>query len=137
MAGVRSEDELGVKWDRCLADTGIKLLAGDVITDGDHGYSDDDLDDHVESGGACFDDVDQNIISPIHQYILSYLGLTVGSVFSLVLFKRRMWPITFGMGMFYYGNDPLFSTLLLIDFSPSILTQVLGLEWATTTVKET
>merc|ERR1712037_197846 len=25
-------------------------------------------------------------------------GLTVGSVFSLVLFKRRMWPITFGMG---------------------------------------
>ena len=30
MAGVRSEDELGVKWDRCLADTGIKLLGGDV-----------------------------------------------------------------------------------------------------------
>ena len=29
MAGVRSEDELGVKWDRCLADTGIKLLGGD------------------------------------------------------------------------------------------------------------
>jgi len=54
MAGVRSEDELGVKWDRCLADTGIKLLG----------------------------------------------GLAVGSVFSLVLFKRRMWPITFGMGAF-------------------------------------
>ena len=30
MAGVRSEDELGVKWDRCLADTGIKLLGGDA-----------------------------------------------------------------------------------------------------------
>ena len=26
------------------------------------------------------------------------LGLAVGSVFSLVLFKRRMWPITFGLG---------------------------------------
>jgi len=52
MAGVRSEDELGIKWDRCLADTGVKLLG----------------------------------------------GLTVGTVFSLVLFKRRMWPITFGMG---------------------------------------
>ena len=26
---MRSEDELGVKWDRCLADTGIKLLGGD------------------------------------------------------------------------------------------------------------
>merc|ERR1712004_705947 len=51
-AGVRSEDELGIKWDRCLADTGVKLLG----------------------------------------------GLTVGTVFSLVLFKRRMWPITFGMG---------------------------------------
>ena len=72
MAGVRSEDELGVKWDRCLADTGIKLLGGDVITDGDHGYSDDDL-YHVESGDAPFDDVDQNIISPIHISIFFHI----------------------------------------------------------------
>ena len=26
------------------------------------------------------------------------LGLTVGCVFSLLLFKRRMWPVTFGVG---------------------------------------
>jgi len=25
-------------------------------------------------------------------------GLLVGSVFSLILFRRRMWPITFGVG---------------------------------------
>merc|ERR1711962_810792 len=25
-------------------------------------------------------------------------GLVVGSVFSLLLFKRRMWPVTFGLG---------------------------------------
>ena len=31
MAGVRSEDELGIKWDRCLADTGVKLLGGAVF----------------------------------------------------------------------------------------------------------
>ena len=31
MAGVRSEDELGIKWDRCLADTGVKLLGGAVL----------------------------------------------------------------------------------------------------------
>jgi len=49
---VRSEDVLGVKWDRCLADTGIKMLG----------------------------------------------GLAVGSVFSLALFKRKAWPLTFGLG---------------------------------------
>jgi len=48
----RSEDVLGVKWDRCLADTGIKMLG----------------------------------------------GLTVGTAFSLLLFKRKMWPVTFGLG---------------------------------------
>ena len=32
MAGVRSEDELGIKWDRCLADTGVKLLGGENFT---------------------------------------------------------------------------------------------------------
>jgi len=52
MAGVKSEDELGMKLDRALVDTGVKMLG----------------------------------------------GLAVGSVFSLVLFKRRMWPITFGLG---------------------------------------
>jgi len=25
-------------------------------------------------------------------------GLALGSVFSLLLFKRRMWPLTFGLG---------------------------------------
>jgi len=52
MSKTRSEDVLGEKWDRCLADTTVKMLG----------------------------------------------GLTVGSVFSLLLFKRRMWPITFGLG---------------------------------------
>ena len=31
MAGVKSEDELGVKWDRCLVDTGVKMLGGNVV----------------------------------------------------------------------------------------------------------
>ena len=69
----------------------------------DHG--DDDL----------FVDVDQDIMIgiDISEYSF-YSGLTVGSVFSLVLFKRRMWPITFGMGMYslLVGND-LCSTSLL------------------------
>lgn len=52
MSKSRSEDVLGEKWDRCLADASVKLLG----------------------------------------------GLTVGSVLSLVLFKRRMWPVTFGLG---------------------------------------
>jgi len=49
---LRSEDQLGIKWDRCVADTLIKM------------------------GG----------------------GLTLGAVFSLMLFKRRAWPVTFGLG---------------------------------------
>ncbi|XP_048375410.1 MICOS complex subunit MIC10 [Sphaerodactylus townsendi] len=48
-----SEGELGRKWDRCLADSVVKLGAG--------------------------------------------LGL--GIVFSVVFFKRKTWPITFGSGM--------------------------------------
>jgi len=52
MSTTKSEDVLGEKWDRCLADTSIKLLG----------------------------------------------GLAVGSVFSVLLFKRKMWPITFGIG---------------------------------------
>ena len=57
-------------------------------------------------------DVDRDIMTGISEYSF-YSGLTVGSVFSLVLFKRRMWPITFGMGMFslLVGNDPFFFTL--------------------------
>uniref|UniRef100_A0A1W7RA65 MICOS complex subunit MIC10 n=1 Tax=Hadrurus spadix TaxID=141984 RepID=A0A1W7RA65_9SCOR len=52
MAG-RGETEQGEKWDRCLADTFIKIGA----------------------------------------------GLGVGAMFSLLMFKRRMWPITLGMGI--------------------------------------
>ncbi|KAK8406468.1 hypothetical protein O3P69_007254 [Scylla paramamosain] len=48
----RSEDLLGQKWDRCVADTLIKI------------------------GG----------------------GLTLGVVFSAIVFKRRPWPLIFGMG---------------------------------------
>uniref|UniRef100_A0A0K8RFJ3 MICOS complex subunit MIC10 n=1 Tax=Ixodes ricinus TaxID=34613 RepID=A0A0K8RFJ3_IXORI len=48
----RSEDVLGEKWDKCIADTLIKMGA----------------------------------------------GLGVGVVFSLVLFKRRAWPVVFGLG---------------------------------------
>nr|XP_033814296.1 MICOS complex subunit Mic10-like [Geotrypetes seraphini] len=48
-----SENELGQKCDRCVADTVVKLGAG--------------------------------------------LGL--GIVFSVMFFKRRMWPITFGGGL--------------------------------------
>jgi inner membrane organizing system protein 1 len=50
---VRSEDALGDKWDRCLADTSIKIASG--------------------------------------------LGL--GIVFSVLFFKRRPWPVVFGVGV--------------------------------------
>uniref|UniRef100_A0A915K329 MICOS complex subunit MIC10 n=1 Tax=Romanomermis culicivorax TaxID=13658 RepID=A0A915K329_ROMCU len=49
---VRSEDELGRKFDRCLADGLIKVGA----------------------------------------------GLGIGIIFSVVLFKRRSWPVFFGTG---------------------------------------
>jgi inner membrane organizing system protein 1 len=49
---VRSEDELGKKWDRCIADTIVKTGA----------------------------------------------GIGVGMVFSLLLFRRRPWPVTLGGG---------------------------------------
>uniref|UniRef100_A0A023GBW0 MICOS complex subunit MIC10 n=1 Tax=Amblyomma triste TaxID=251400 RepID=A0A023GBW0_AMBTT len=48
----RSEDVLGEKWDKCLADTLIKVGT----------------------------------------------GFGVGALFSLVLFKRRAWPVVFGIG---------------------------------------
>ena len=36
----------------------------------------------------------------LHQtrFIFFIEGLAVGSVFSLLLFKRKMWPVTFGIG---------------------------------------
>uniref|UniRef100_A0A3Q3K1C3 MICOS complex subunit MIC10 n=2 Tax=Monopterus albus TaxID=43700 RepID=A0A3Q3K1C3_MONAL len=46
-------DELGRKWDRCLADTAVKTVT----------------------------------------------GLGVGIVCSLLFFKRRMWPMSFGSGL--------------------------------------
>ncbi|KAK3863155.1 hypothetical protein Pcinc_031032 [Petrolisthes cinctipes] len=52
MATPKSEDVLGQKWDRCVADTLIKM------------------------GG----------------------GLTLGIVFSAIVFKRRPWPVIFGLG---------------------------------------
>ncbi|XP_064460082.1 MICOS complex subunit Mic10-like [Ornithodoros turicata] len=52
MATARSEDVLGEKWDKCVADTLIKMGA----------------------------------------------GLGVGAVFSLLVFKRRAWPVIFGLG---------------------------------------
>lgn len=52
MAVPKAEDILGQKWDRCVADTLIKI------------------------GG----------------------GLTLGVVFSAIVFKRRPWPLIFGMG---------------------------------------
>ena len=57
MAGLRSEDELGVKWDRCLADTGIKLLGGDC-----HGYRDGDPGDPGDDNcdDNCGDNFDDN-----------------------------------------------------------------------------
>jgi len=48
-----SEDDVGIKWDHCLADTSIKLATG--------------------------------------------FGL--GAVFSLILFRRRKWPVLFGTGV--------------------------------------
>ena len=68
MSKTNSEDVLGVKWDRCLADTSIKMLGGL--------YS---------------------VLCTLYNTIVSS-GLTVGCVFSLLLFKRRMWPVTFGVG---------------------------------------
>ena len=52
MSTSRSEDVMGEKWDRCLADSSVKILG----------------------------------------------GLTVGTVLSLVLFKRKLWPVNFGLG---------------------------------------
>jgi inner membrane organizing system protein 1 len=49
---VRSEEVLKTKFDRCLLDTGVKMLS----------------------------------------------GFTLGAVFSLFIFKRRMWPVTLGVG---------------------------------------
>ena len=54
------------------------------------------------------------------------LGLAVGSVFSLVLFKRRMWPITFGLGENFY---------LQLGGGCIVFLQVLALAWDTTTVR--
>ena len=48
----KSEDELGRKWDRCLADTAIKMTG----------------------------------------------GIFLGGIASLILFKRRTWPVVFGVG---------------------------------------
>jgi len=48
----RSEDEIGRKWDRCLADTAVKMAG----------------------------------------------GLFLGGVMSVVLLKRRTWPVYFGLG---------------------------------------
>ena len=31
MSKTRSEDVLGEKWDRCLADTGVKMLGGNLL----------------------------------------------------------------------------------------------------------
>ena len=69
MSKTRSEDVLGEKWDRCLADTTVKMLGGQ-----------------------------NSYIDKTNQTLVHILGLTVGSVFSLALFKRRMWPVTFGLG---------------------------------------
>nr|XP_040573663.1 MICOS complex subunit Mic10-like [Lepeophtheirus salmonis] len=51
-ATVKSEEILGERWDRCIADTAVKI------------------------GG----------------------GLGIGAVASLLLFKRRLWPVIFGIG---------------------------------------
>ncbi|XP_077386727.1 MICOS complex subunit Mic10-like isoform X2 [Festucalex cinctus] len=46
-------EDLGRKWDRCLADTTVKAVT----------------------------------------------GLGVGIIFSVLLFKRRTWPVSFGVGL--------------------------------------
>ena len=48
----KSEDVLGKKWDKCVVDTGIKLVG----------------------------------------------GFAIGSLVSLLFFKRRSWPLVFGVG---------------------------------------
>ncbi|XP_076320580.1 MICOS complex subunit Mic10-like [Tachypleus tridentatus] len=48
----KSEDEVGEKWDHCIADTFIKMGS----------------------------------------------GLGVGIIFSVLMFKRKTWPLTFGIG---------------------------------------
>ena len=70
MSKTRSEDVLGEKWDRCLADTGVKMLGGELSP----------------------------LISFSSIIPLLFPGLTVGTVFSVLLFKRKMWPVTFGLG---------------------------------------
>ena len=99
MAGVRSEDELGVKWDRCLADTGIKLLGGDYddYCDGDPGdelgedLGDDDLGDsdcdlgHPGNSVDYLSDgnVDQDILTGMHISLFLFIQASL-----LVLYFR-------------------------------------------------
>ena len=72
MSKPRSEDELGMKWDRCLADTSVKML-----------------------GGKSHLSLLLVASSNIHSHSS---GLTMGGIFSLLLFKKKAWPITFGIG---------------------------------------
>ena len=37
MSATRSEDVLGQKWDRCLADTSVKILGGETLDTGCYG----------------------------------------------------------------------------------------------------
>lgn len=51
------------------------------------------------SGGHKYQDAGRLVISVVLGTDSSLsVGLTVGCVFSLLLFKRRMWPVTFGVG---------------------------------------
>ena len=51
------------------------------------------------SGGHKYQDAGRSVTSIFWGTDSSLpVGLTVGCVFSLLLFKRRMWPVTFGVG---------------------------------------
>ncbi|KAF2368776.1 Protein of unknown function DUF543 [Trinorchestia longiramus] len=86
MSKTKSEDVLGEKWDRCVADTLIKM------------------------GG----------------------GLGVGVVFSVLFFKRRRWPIIFGVGsgfgMGYANCQHLFDQPYLVRPERITVTQRLSKE---------
>ncbi len=82
----RSEDLLGVKWDRCLADTAIKMAGGLALGTRTN-----------EKYYRVFTSYCRDVQYYIHRYLFFLLCIP-GGFFSFVLFRRRAWPLIFGMG---------------------------------------
>ena len=87
------EGKLSAVWDRCLADGIVKTGAGDKICQ------------HLL---LCLSKAPSSFLHPDLTAIWFVTSLqsppnttggALGSLFSLVLFKRKLWPVTFGLGI--------------------------------------